>query len=133
MRAVLDTNVFISGIHWSGESEEVLRHWFLGRFELISSMPIIDEIIDTLMSFEVPMSAEDISWWKSLLVEKSVIVSPKESVNVVTRDTEYNKFIEAALEGLAECIVSLDKDLLDIGTYSGIKILRPNAFLGLLK
>lgn len=133
MRAVLDTNVFISGIHWPGESEEVLRHWFLGRFELISSMPIIDEIIDTLMSFEVPMNAEDISWWKSLLVEKSVIVSPKESVNVVTRDTEDNKFIEAALEGHAEYIVSLDKDLLDIGTYSGIKILKPNAFLGLLK
>ena len=133
MRAVLDTNVFISGIHWPGYSEKVLRHWFLGSFELVSSMPIIDEIIDTLTSFEVPMSAEDILWWKSLLLEKSVVVMPKEKVNVVARDAEDNKFIEAALEGHAECIVSLDKDLLIIGSYRGIKIVRPNAFLGLLK
>ena len=54
-RAVLDTNVFVSGIHWTGASEKVLRAWMEGKFVLISSLPIIDEIVRVLMSFKVPL------------------------------------------------------------------------------
>jgi len=28
MKVVLDTNIFLSGIHWSGASNKVLREWF---------------------------------------------------------------------------------------------------------
>lgn len=132
MRAVLDTNVVVSGIHWAGPSEEVLRAWFLGKFELVSSKPIIDEFLAVMEDFEIPMSPDDILWWKSLITQKSSLVEPNMTVNVVTRDSDDNKFIEAALEGKAEYIVSLDKDLLDLGTHEGIKIVPPKAFLAIL-
>ena len=45
IRAVLDTNIFVSGIHWTGASEKVLHHWVEEKFVLVSSLPIIDEII----------------------------------------------------------------------------------------
>jgi len=100
MRVVLDTNVFVSGIHWMGSSEKVLRAWINKEFELISSLPIIEELVRILMNFKVPLEPEDISWWESLMLEKSVIVVPTERINIVS-DPDDNKFVEAALEGMA--------------------------------
>jgi uncharacterized protein len=65
-----------------------------------------------------------------LILEKSVIVNPTEKVDVVT-DPDDNKFVEAALEGKAEYIVSQDKHLLILKEYRGIKVLHPNEFLDL--
>jgi len=104
MRIVLDTNVFVSGIHWAGSSEKVLRAWMNEDFELVSSLPIIEELIRILLSFKIPLDPEDISWWESLILEKSILVIPTEKVDVV-KDPEDNKFIEAALEGKADYIV----------------------------
>ena len=130
MRVVLDTNVFISGIHWTGSSEKVLRAWMKKDFELISSLPIIDELIRILMNFKVPLDSEDISWWESLILEKSIIVVPTVKVDVVT-DPDDNKFVEAALEGKAKYIVSQDKHLLVLKEYRGIKVFHPDDFLKL--
>lgn len=55
IRIVVDTNVFVSGIHWSGASEKVLRSWMLGECKLISSIPIIDEMVRVLQAFKVPL------------------------------------------------------------------------------
>lgn len=128
MRVVLDTNVFVSGIHWTGASEKVLRAWINKDFELVSSLPIIEELVRILLNFKVPLELDDISWWESLILEKSVIVVPTERVDVVT-DPDDNKFVEAALEGKTQYIVSQDKHLLVLKEYRGIKVLHPDDFL----
>ncbi len=132
MKVVLDTNVFVSGIHWNGSSEKILRAWMNKDFELVSSLSIIEELVRILMSFKVPLEPDDISWWESLILEKSMVVVPTEKVNVVT-DQDDNKFVEAALEGKAQYIVSQDKHLLVLKEYRGIKVLHPDAFLEKLK
>jgi len=132
MRVVLDTNVFVSGIHWTGSSEKVLRAWMNKDFELVSSLPIIEELVRILMGFKVPLEPDDISWWESLVLENAILVVPAEKIDVVT-DLDDNKFVEAALEGKAECIVSQDKHLLVLNGYRGIKVLDPAEFLKLLK
>jgi len=114
MIVVLDTNVFVSGIHWSGASEKILRSWILKRFKLISSIPIIDELVRILMSFKIPMTLEDLLWWENLILEKSVIVIPKRKIDIVKEDPDDNKFIECAVAGKADYIVSQDKHLLKL-------------------
>src|SRR3989338_6628 len=125
MKVVLDTNVFVSGIHWSGASERVLRAWMNNKFEVVSSLPIIEEIIRVLMGFKVPLEPEDISWWESLILEKSMIVVPKEKIDIVT-DPDDHKFVEAALEGKAQYIISQDKHLLVLREYRGGQVLPPD-------
>ncbi len=61
-------------------------------------------------------------------MENSIIVVPSEKVNIVT-DSDDNKFVEAALEGKAEYIVSKDKHLLVLKEYRGIKVLLPDEFM----
>jgi|SRR3989338_9638742 len=133
MKAVLDTNIFVSGIHWSGASEKVLRSWFLNKFLLISSPEIVDEFVGTMISFKVPMKIEDIAWWESLILEKSDFIVPKKKIDVVKNDPDDNKFLEAALEGKADYVVTQDRHLLDLKEFEGVKIVTPKEFLRILK
>ncbi len=131
MRVVLDTNVFISGIHWKGDSERVLKAWMNEDFDLVSSFPIIRELVRILVDFKVPLSYSEISWWESLILERSILVVPTEEVDIVT-DPDDNKFVEAALEGKAEYVVSQDKHLLVLEEFRGIKFVHPKDFLEII-
>ncbi len=125
MRIVLDTNIFISGIFWSGLSEKILYAWADNRFKLVASIDIIVEIIKTLMNFRIVLPSRDILLWLSIFVWKAELVEPIEKIDIVKEDPDDNKFIEAALEGNAEYIISQDKHLLDIKEFRRIKIIRP--------
>ena len=119
----------ISGIHWTGDSEKVLRAWIENKFILVTSPQIIDEIVRVLMTFKVPLGPEDISWWESLILQKSLLVFPQRQIDVVRSDPDDNKFIEAAVAGEAKFIVSQDKHLLDLKEFESVKILNPSSFL----
>lgn len=133
MKVVLDTNVFVSGIHWHGASEKVLRFWFLNKFKLVSSNETVNEFVKTMASFKIPMKIEDVLWWESLIIEKSETVAPKRKINVVKEDSDDNKFAEVALEGKADYIVTQDKHLLRIKEFEDINIITPEEFLRILE
>jgi len=133
LKAVLDTNVFISGMFWKGDCEKILRMWFNDKFILISSLEIIQELIDVLLNFKIRMNIDDIIWWRDLILEKAMLVFPKIKIDIVKEDKEDNKFIEAAIEGKADFIVTQDKHLLKIKEYNGVKIIHPKEFLKILK
>ena len=51
MRAIIDTNVFISGIFWEGNfCSEIIDNWKNKKFKLISSPEILKEFIETITS-----------------------------------------------------------------------------------
>ena len=43
MKVVLDTNVLVSGIFFSGPPAGILRAWSQGKFQLVLSPEILDE------------------------------------------------------------------------------------------
>jgi putative PIN family toxin of toxin-antitoxin system len=43
IRAILDTNVVVSGVFWKGAPFEILKAWQERRFRLLLSLPILDE------------------------------------------------------------------------------------------
>ena len=129
MKVVLDTNVFISGIHWTGASKKILHAWHNKQFELISSIPIIEKITKTLTNFKIPLSAEDILEWEQIIIENAILVEPSEKLDIVKEDHDDNKFLEAAITGNVEYVVTQDKHLLKIKEFQGIKIVTPEEFL----
>lgn len=60
------------------------------------------------------------------------MVLPTERLSVVERDESDNRFIECAVEGEADLIVSGDRHLLSVGEYQGIRVVTPAAFVGYL-
>ena len=59
------------------------------------------------------------------------MVEPKD-ILPICRDPNDDKFLAAAVAGSADCIVSEDRDLLDLGYYEGVTILSAAAFLAVL-
>ncbi|MBS3074637.1 putative toxin-antitoxin system toxin component, PIN family [Candidatus Pacearchaeota archaeon] len=130
MKVVLDTNIFISGIFWSGNfCSIIIDNWKNGRFEMISSLEIIEELVETLSNFKIQMPEEIIEEWKNLIIENSTITYSSEKLEVIKEDPDDNKFLEAAVAGKAEFIISQDKHLLNLKEYRGIRILKPEEFL----
>jgi hypothetical protein len=55
-------------------------------------------------------------------------IEPTEKITIC-RDQKDNKFLELAIGGNADCIVSGDKDLLVLNPFRGNKIISPGDFL----
>ena|SRR3989338_2658086 len=132
MRVVLDTNIFISGIFWSGESEKILYAWGNEEFEIITSSEIIREIVETLMDFKTQLPINMLLIWMSILSVKSKFFEPKEKIEIVKDDKDDNKFVEVAIEGKADYIITQDNHLLRIKDFRGLKIMTPKEFLEVL-
>ncbi len=62
-----------------------------------------------------------------------MLVEPEEEVNIVKDDVSDNKFVEAAVIGKADYIITQDNHLLKIKEFKGIKILTPKDFLDIVK
>jgi len=133
MRAVVDTGVLVSALlRRQGIPGETLRALQDGRYTLIYTTPILVEIIDVLgrdpFRTKYNILSEDIHALINLIRLRGELVIPKRVVKVF-RDPKDDKFLEAALAGGAEVIVSGDEDLLVLDPFEGIHILRPSEFL----
>ena len=108
MKAVLDTNIFISGIFWKGSSNKVITDWKNGKFTLVTSLEVVSEIIKVLKDFKIKLSDDMIKEWVDLIVRNSIIVEPKDKIYIVKDDPKDNIFIETAVAGNADYIISQD-------------------------
>ena len=71
-------------------------------------------------------------WWKRLTALCEVI-DVTTILNVVTQDPDDNMLIECAVDGHCDYVVSQDGDLLKLGNYAGIQIIKLGRFLRLLE
>ena len=74
---------------------------------------------------------QDIQTVVGLLLVRGEGVTPAERVTAC-RDPKDDKFLEIAVAGEADVIVSGDQDLLVLHPFAGIPIVPPNAFLRML-
>lgn len=64
------------------------------------------------------------------LILLGTITNPKEKFNAVIEDRTDNKFLEAAIAGNADYIITRDeKHILPLKEFRGIKIVTPEEFL----
>jgi uncharacterized protein len=136
MRAVIDTGVFVSAlIRRQGTPGDVLRALRDGRFTSIYTTDIVVEIIDVLgrpfFRTKYHIEPDDMTALVNLIRLRGELVNPDKKVTAC-RDPKDNKFLEAALAASADCIVSGDRDLLEMSVFEEIPILRPAEFLARL-
>jgi putative PIN family toxin of toxin-antitoxin system len=134
MRVVLDTNVLISGIFFSGGPPgEIVEKWINGDFTVIFSPAILEEYIAVLLrpkfsKLGTPQVFYDILSRLAKL-ENSIMVYPQTMVDVIKEDLSDNKFLACAVEGKADIIISGDHHLLNLEVYLGIRITSPSYFI----
>lgn len=138
LKAVFDTNVLVSAfISPKGPPAKLIKFLVREKFIHVLSSSIEQELSRVLNYSRIKetysLTDEEIKKNLFLLSLSSLVVEPKMKLDVVKKDPSDNIFLEAAVAGKADFIVSGDKHLLDIGEYKGIKILTPKQFLSYLK
>lgn len=133
--AVFDTVVFVRAlINPHGCWGQLIFDCF-PRYTLITSQPLIVELLDVLARPEVN---EKFRVFPNLdvprlldLIGEAVLVE-LEDIPLVSRDPKDNKFLATAVAGGADYLVSEDRDLLDLVEYDGVRIVDTLTVLRLL-
>lgn len=133
MRAVIDTNVIVSGLILPrGAPGEILRALRDRRYLAIVSRPILEEIAAILardwLQERYGIQDDDIRDFLRLLALRSEFVEPAAEIRLC-RDPHDDKFLEAAAEGHADRIVTGDADLLALSAVGATSIVTPTAFV----
>jgi putative PIN family toxin of toxin-antitoxin system len=127
-RAVIDTNVLVSGLGWSGPAAAVLDAVADGRIELVLSSALLDELRRVLAYPRLATVLRSTGLTPSSLVDSiaavSTVVTPVRAVTVA-RDADDNGLLEAAVAGDATMIISGDEDLLTLRMFEGIALVNP--------
>ncbi len=134
IRAVLDTNVVISALLFSGPPSQLVSAWQSSRLRPVVSAPVLDEYIRVLAYPKFKLTDAEI---RSLLEEEllpfieTVKVPP--SVVPKVRDPDDAKFIACAVTADVRWLVSGDDDLLSLQRVKSVEIIPVTVFLQRLK
>lgn len=132
MRAVVDTNVIVSGIFWAGLPGRVLDAWAADAFMLPVTERILDEYFEVIDRIAAKLRRNDLAVaWKSALFHHAEMVKATHCFRGC-RDPNDAMFIECALSAGARYVVSGDEDLLVLGNVGEIAIVSPAQFLASL-
>lgn len=127
-RVVLDTNTLVSGLGWGGVPVAVVDAGLAGRFDIVTSPPLLAELRRVLSYPRLATVIGDVDEIVRLISLVSRVVEPAEALDLV-RDPDDNRVLEAGLAGEADVIVTGDADLLDLGTVGGIRVLTASDLL----
>jgi len=135
VRAVIDTNLFISGLFAEqGHTYELQELWITGAFELVVSEKILTEIEATLckpyISKKLFVFEGDEKEIIELIREKAFLITgDRYETDKIKSDHTDNKFLACALEADADYVVSGDNHLLSLKHFHGIQIIDAKTFV----
>ena len=129
LKVVMDTNVFVSGVFFSGPPYQILRAWQSGEFELVVSQEILDEYrrVGEILADERPNI--DLNPILTFVLEHAKVYKPAKLKEPVCEDPDDDKFFACALASGSRVIISGDKHLLKVSGYQRIEVLKPRQFV----
>ena len=94
------------------------------------SASTLEELADVLerAKFDRYLTGSEREEFLEALVERAIFVEPTEEIRVC-RDARDDKFLELAVTGSADCIITGDSDLLTLNPFRGIPIVTAAQFL----
>lgn len=129
MKIVTDTNILISALGWKGYEYDLIRLVFTGEIELFTTPEIIEEFLKVSTRKKFGFSPHEIEEFISAVLEVSNVFMPEISINEIKDDPSDNIFLECALEGNVDFIITGDRHLLNLGQFENIKIMNASSFI----
>ena len=132
MKAVVDTNVFISSfLNPKGTPRKVISLWKTGEIIICLSAEILEEYIEVLIRMglkDEPETGELLELFRKRIIIDFVDIDG--DIKLIAADPDDDKFIECAINAGAEVIITGDRHLKGLKQYKGIDILSPAEFIG---
>jgi len=138
LRAVVDTNLFVSGLFGRDSLSAVLHDlWISRKFQLVTSIEILREVSRVLQYPRIKQrfhpTDENIRRFFRLIFRKAVITRDLYKVDRIVDDPSDNTFLACAMEAKADYIVSRDPHLRNLKQFHGIKIIDVKTFVEKVK
>jgi uncharacterized protein len=131
-RVVIDTNIYVSRLirEQSIPGQAVGRAW--REAVTLTSTAILEELQTVLRrpKFARYIQPEKIDPYIEKVGTFGLVLVNSPRIRAC-RDPRDDKFLEVAVHGRADVIVTGDRDLLDLNPFHGIKILAPAEYLEL--
>jgi putative PIN family toxin of toxin-antitoxin system len=128
MKIVLDTNVLISGIFFTGPPYQILKAWQEGKIKITASEEILSEYQRLAEELSIQFPTVNIDRILELITIHAEVVDASDFQITICEDPDDNKFIACALASKSKIIVSGDKHLINISGYEGIQVVKPREF-----
>lgn len=133
LKVCIDTNVWISGIMFSGPPAEVVTTAFNRKFDVVLSRVILDELERNLLN-KFHFSRGNTKRMINRILQVADLYEPLGSIRVIPNRHPDNLVLETAALGNAKFLVTGDKEhLLPLKRFKHIKIVEPTAFLMYVK
>ena len=130
MRVALDTNVLVSAFTTRGICEDVLNV-VLAEHQLVLGEAVLTElgrVLDKKMRMQSELADEAVAF----LRREAVIVSSVPALPLGLRDPDDVLVVSEAVAGLAEVVVTGDRDILDAAETLPIPAVSPRGFWEML-
>jgi len=133
VKIILDTDVLLSAILFSGPPAQILKAWRDGRLQLGLSREVLAEYQKAGECLAGQFPGLDLRPLLDMIQDKAEMFSVQSLLAPICADAENDKFLACALAAKSKVIVSEDKHLLKVSGSQGIKVLKPREFLGMLQ
>jgi len=132
LKLVLDTNVFVSALlKRSSVPGQILQAWRDGRYDLLVSDPLYEELSNVLRRRKIKayLEPELARRLLELIRDYATWVEVAHVPSRAVRDPKDLMVLGTALGGKARFVVTGDEDLLVLRSFRGIRILTPKEAL----
>ena len=129
MKVILDTNVFMSGIFFSGPPYEILNAWRGEKLSLVVSVEILDEYRRVGQRLASKYPGVEVAPFLTLVAVHGNFVLAPPLGEPVCEDSTDDMFFACAIASGCTIIVSGDKHLHHASGYGGVNVLSPRAFV----
>jgi uncharacterized protein len=129
MRVVVDTNVFVSAALKDTSLPALALHLVAQRGTLLKSDATEMQLFEVLARPQLAalIDQSSVEWMRKLMaVAEAVTITERIAA---CRDATDDKFLELAVNGKADVIVSGDADLLVLNPFRGIPVVPPAIFV----
>lgn len=129
MRIVLDTNVLVSAALKRQSTPGLAAHIVEQRGTLLKSLATESQLLEVVArDYLAPLIDAETQAWLKKLMAGAELVTIGERI-AVCRDPTDDKFLELAVNGHADLIVTGDADLLVLNPFRDILIVTPATFV----
>ncbi|UHH27238.1 putative toxin-antitoxin system toxin component, PIN family (plasmid) [Halobacterium noricense] len=114
----------------AGVPHDVVVKGFSSKYQIIVSVETLTEFRETLLKYpdRFGMDEDEVQQEVETIRYFAEFVEPDEEITAVEDDPDDDKFLEAAVAGNVDYVVSGDQHLLDLDSFRSIEIVDPRTF-----
>lgn len=134
VKVVIDTNVIVSAAKSTdGNPAQIFEMLLLEEITNYTTKEIIEEMKEVLARPRIKLNLLEQEFIINNYGKFSIKIETIYKFDIIKEDPDDNKFLECAVDGKVDYIISGDDHLLKLKEFKGIKIMTPAEFVKLMQ